>query len=64
MCRGTLGEFQDWSWYSQAGLGCVGGPTGRSETGRGTVAEELDGSGDARVGPARVGEHSPCTGTG
>ena len=39
MCRGTLWEVRDGSGEPQGDLGGVGGPTRRSETGRGTIGE-------------------------
>ena len=74
MDRGTLGEVRDGSktlWVVRDGLGnpleCpgqVGGPSGRSGTGRGYVGKYRDRSGDPRSGPGRVARLLGRSGTG
>ena len=46
----------------RGGPGRVRGPFGLSKTGRGTIPEGRDGSGDPRVGPGHVGAHSGSCG--
>ena len=60
--RRTHEKVRDGSGDSRGGLGLVGGPSERSETGRGTLGEVRgtleevrNGSGDYRGGPGRVG---------
>ena len=45
---GSLGEVRHESGDPPGGLARVGGPSGRSETGRGTLEEVRDGLGDPR----------------
>ena len=65
MGRGTLGEVLDGLGDPRGGSGQVvgpsvrlqrvGGPSGKSGTGRGTLREIRNGSGDSLVGLVRVG---------
>ena len=48
--RGTFGEVRDGSRDRQGSPGRVEGPTGRSKTGRKTLGEDRDRSGDPRGG--------------
>ena len=52
---GNLGEVQDGSRDPRGGPGSVGGPSGRSGTGRGTQREVREASGNPRGGLARFG---------
>ena len=74
MVQGTLGEVWDGSGENRAGLERVvdswvgpvrvGGPTGRSGTGRGTLKVARDGLREPRGGPGRVGGPLRKSGTG
>ena len=74
MGGGTLGEVQDGLGDprggpgqvgdTQGGLGLVGGPSGMSRTGRGTLPEVQKRVGDTRGGPGRVGGPSWRSGSG
>ena len=65
MGRGKHSNVLDGSWDTLGGPGRVGGPIGRSGTGRGTLGEVRNGSGmhlelqdesgEPRGGPGRVG---------
>ena len=57
MDRGILSKFQDRSVDTRRGPGWVGGPSGRSGTGRGNLEKVWDGLGDAPKGTGRVGDH-------
>ena len=56
MDRGTLGKIWDGSGHPPGGPGRVGGHSKRSETGRGTLREIQDGSGDTRGGTGTLRE--------
>ena len=59
MGRRTIGGPEERSWTGQGtlggGSGWVEGPSLWTGTGRGTLGEERDGSGDTQGSPGRVG---------
>ena len=56
MCRGTLGKVRYGSRDPPEGLERVGGPSGRSGTGRVTLPKVRNRSGDSQGGPGWVRE--------
>ena len=74
MGQGTIGEVRNGSGDPRRRLGWVGGPSGKSGTGRGTLVEVRDGWGnlgedldgwlDNQGGSGRVGGPSERFGTG